>query len=919
MLQIREEQLRKLQQVLAAGSPKAVAEKLAAAGVPAAFDPATRTVAVADKRGHKTKVVFNADGAMTAVVRPSGLTTQVEADPVGPVRAVRLPSGDRIAYTRDAAGRTNSVAGPGGTTYRVEWDAKDRPLTHLFPDGKSNKYRYDDANGGYLAAWTDRGGATTRYEYAAGRTTVTDPLGRKLVYHTRQDTAVERTTYPDGTFEAFENDATKGGVRVTLRDGSTVWHQFDKKGNPSRSEWSDGRWLAMEFGDDGLTKVANDAGEVVLERGPGGRILAETTAAGRVEFAYDPDGRLESLTTPRGGKTAYAYDPDGRLEAITAWGRFAVRLAYGPDGGLQEIHYPNGVVERRNYDRPGLLTGVAWANARGDALGSQGYTYDSCERIVRVADTWGRGPTEGTVRTLEYDAEYRLRREVDGLTQRAVGEYAYDAKGNLIRANGAPNQVGPMDDLRSFGGTPLGSDRLGHLTKFPAATGTAQAEATFSVDGRLRAVRVGGAEVQYEYDGLCRRTSASGGGADTRFGWGGGQLLWEDRTATRGPGGRRDYVYLPGIANPIGFLEGGRAYWLHHDARGAVVRATDDAGRVVWRADYNAFGLAKEVVAEVRQPFRLAGQYCDDATGLHYNLVRYYHPKLQTYLSLDPKWQELEATNYSYCRNDPWNRADPNGMFGPLADYRHRGRQSAAVIGGVVGAISAPPGQRFAGFVSGAVGGAIAGAADGAALMLGPVAGAAVSTLGAGLGSAAQDLIMAKMTGQEVCVPCVVTNALVAMGINLAVLGLGAVAARLLPPAAKRAIAKWIAGKIPGPLGRWADATGREVGGEAGGEGSRGAGDEGRPRQGHRPDPVERGERSGRASGASLPLPRSTRTSSVRTEKGKFAGRTAVGRGTPRSANSRKGIIGNRPEVEGRRQRDDGSGRRGLRSGGTIW
>ena len=58
------------------------------------------------------------------------------------------------------------------------------------------------------------------------------------------------------------------------------------------------------------------------------------------------------------------------------------------------------------------------------------------------------------------------------------------------------------------------------------------------------------------------------------------------------------------------------------------------------------------------------GQYEDEETGLNYNLARYYSRCAVSYLaerSATGGAASTWATNYSYSRNDPWNRVGPKG------------------------------------------------------------------------------------------------------------------------------------------------------------------------------------------------------------------------------------------------------------------
>ena len=156
---------------------------------------------------------------------------------------------------------------------------------------------------------------------------------------------------------------------------------------------------------------------------------------------------------------------------------------------------------------------------------------------------------------------------------------------------------------------------------------------------------------------------------------------------------------------------------------------------MVWQADYDAFGNARiETGTEIFQPFRLAGQYLDDETGLHYSAARYYDPSLGRYLSMDLLFLEGGSDNfYAYCNGDPINGIDPTGEFifcailigaavgaaiGAGVEY-YRQKQSgdevdgfkvakAALIGGAIGAIG--------GGVGAAVEGAVAAGAAGTVL-----------------------------------------------------------------------------------------------------------------------------------------------------------------------------------------------------------
>jgi RHS repeat-associated protein len=219
---------------------------------------------------------------------------------------------------------------------------------------------------------------------------------------------------------------------------------------------------------------------------------------------------------------------------------------------------------------------------------------------------------------------------------------------------------------------------------------------------------------------------------------------------------------------PFAFREDGRTYWLQTDSRGAVIRAFDERGAVVWRGLYSVFGEVDERDVEVRQPWRLLGQYADEESGLNYSHARYYSPRIRSYLSRDPQWIHPEATNYSYARNDPWNRVDPFGALAPLLAVGIAGLVGATVGAAVALATGGDP-------VTGAIEGGIAGAGALMAVVLGASAAVVVAAgaVAAAVGAFVSQVVEDARSNKEVCVPCALKGAGVAALTDVALLGLG--------------------------------------------------------------------------------------------------------------------------------------------------
>ena len=531
------------------------------------------------------------------------------------------------------------------------------------------------------------------------------------------------------------------------------------------------------FGEEArVVGLQNEDADLQFAYDDAGNVLAETGEHGTVGYTYDADGRLVALETPWGDRIEYVYDEDGRVSSVADWDGRVVALTYAPDGTLETIRRPNGLTETHRYAQVGRLEQAEVVNEAGRVVSRQGYSYDLCERLTGITDQSGTGTAARESLRMEYDAEGRLLKESSGATGVPLAVYGYDANGNMTACNRSPIPVGRMDEPQAFAGASIRYDANGNMTLLPDGAG-GNLHCRFAANGTLREVETypltgynqtnQNQTWEYEYDGLSRRTAKTNGVTTWRYGWAQHQLLWEEvQTTPDALPIRRDYLWLPDSVTPIAFRENGRAFWLQADARDSIIRAFDEAGNVVWSARYDSFGQAEVQVNRVRQAWRLPGQYADEETGLHYNLARYYSPHIKSYLSRDPQWHEFGASNYSYCLNDPWNRADPFGAFAPLL-LALGAIAVGAVVGGVVAAVTG--GDPIAG----AVGGALTTAGAIVGFMVGGPAGALVGgVVGSAAGAFTESVIEQARHGGEICWKCAAKSAAIAAAIDVALLGL---------------------------------------------------------------------------------------------------------------------------------------------------
>ena len=104
-------------------------------------------------------------------------------------------------------------------------------------------------------------------------------------------------------------------------------------------------------------------------------------------------------------------------------------------------------------------------------------------------------------------------------------------------------------------------------------------------------------------------------------------------------------------------------YFVHSDHLNVPTVVTDKDKAIVWEGHRKPFGDTEVTVATIEQPFRFPGQYYDSETGLHYNLMRDYDPRLGRYVQSDPIGLGGGVSTYGYGGQNPIMAYDPTGEF----------------------------------------------------------------------------------------------------------------------------------------------------------------------------------------------------------------------------------------------------------------
>ncbi|GAS74959.1 putative deoxyribonuclease RhsC [Salmonella enterica] len=148
------------------------------------------------------------------------------------------------------------------------------------------------------------------------------------------------------------------------------------------------------------------------------------------------------------------------------------------------------------------------------------------------------------------------------------------------------------------------------------------------------------------------------------------------------------WLYEPGALTPGARYENGQLHYVVRDHMGTPRELLTETGEVVraqklsvWgKAEQYRFGgpgAANDEDNAPHCPWRFAGQYADDESGLHYNRFRYYDAETGQYVSPDPIGLRGGINPYSYVKN-PLMWIDPLGLTGWQID----GDKTTAILQG---------------------------------------------------------------------------------------------------------------------------------------------------------------------------------------------------------------------------------------------
>ncbi|MEZ6187924.1 MAG: RHS repeat-associated core domain-containing protein, partial [Planctomycetota bacterium] len=640
--------------------------------------------------GRVTRLSYDARGNLARLER-GGLSVALERDARGRVvqkqtadaltrvtyadgseRVAELSrGGETVRYVHDAAGRLRATRDAQGV---ARFDADGRPVGAALAGGlvarssvgpRGTRHEVRDAQGRVLrASERDLRGRLVKLEDVHGQvqTFAYDPQGRLI-----------ETDTPNAAPVRLSYDAQGRLIEVADAAGSLVGYTYGEDGALSVRDAAAGerrvtldalgRTVEVAQGEETLTQVFNERGQLVARATPAGRErfrygvdgeLSEAQGpAGRERRTYDARGLLASVEDGQGQALTARYDAQGRRVALeTPWGVVgyrrddagnltgvrlpdgqAIELELGPEGRRQVVRFPNGV--RVDYAWEGaLLTGVRAARGE-EVLLDRALRYDGQGRLVELTD-------EAGATRYAYDAEGRLISVERG----SEGErYTYDARGNRT-------DLGACDAGNRLQADGLAYDAWGRLVE---ADGHAL---RYDLDGRLIAATLAdGRELSWTLDHAGRRVARTLAGETTRYLHDGQNLA-----AVYGAQGLETaFVHGDGLDDTLAVLHDGAWHFPLVDQLQSVVGLTDGEGALLGRARYAAFGAVEASTLPAWCGLGFTGRPQDPELGWVDLRARFYAPSLARFTSPDPIGLRGGVNVYAYAGNAPLSFSDPLG------------------------------------------------------------------------------------------------------------------------------------------------------------------------------------------------------------------------------------------------------------------
>ncbi|TVX92497.1 polymorphic toxin-type HINT domain-containing protein [Paenibacillus agilis] len=669
------------------------------------YDVLGRTTLVTMPNQSQISYLYNDTHNHVQMKNTLGEVTEAWFDPLG--RKIRETQGlgqvkygydertSQLQWTDDAYGNRTSYS----------YDGFGRQIQTTYANGTSDRVEYDDAKLTLTTIDADQNRTKTTSD-VLGRAVLVEKLHNKQNY-----TPIERTEYNyagditasidgNGNRTSFQYDAARKLTAVTDASNQTTSYSYDLLGNLIETTYANQQKIKKEYDEFG-------------------RVVKKINGTGQEQrYYYDANGNLEKYIDRSGTETnnrydvmnqliqntvgtenvQYSYDTEGRMLTMTDH-RGTTRYEYQPSSGfLTTIQYPDGFKLENLYDlnkKIGYefsLPTWTFSKVRG--------TYDNVNQLKqlnifrgnfsnivsydRLANGLLAKQTFADAFVSQYQYEDTKLKQLTYLkngTAQNTFQYGYDANENITHRN-------ENNYITNFTYTPLNQIQT-----------SSEYNETYSYDARYNRQTLDSnrdpsiKEAQYEYDKKNRLIKVTGNHSPVTYSYTGDGLLYErveNNVRTRyyydadkrlvaegtvGADGKANITYTF-LYEVDGKLVGrqdrstGKPQYYQLNGHADVVALVDEAGNKLNEYRYDIWGKPLEERETVPNNLKYSSEYWDKTTGLQYLQSRWYDPSMGRFISEDTYEGELNdplsLNLYTYVENNPLMYHDPSGEYGVM-------------------------------------------------------------------------------------------------------------------------------------------------------------------------------------------------------------------------------------------------------------
>jgi RHS repeat-associated protein len=418
-----------------------------------------------------------------------------------------------------------------------------------------------------------------------------------------------------------------------------------------------------------LTGISDPSGTLAISYDIMGRVAQRDQVVNSnpytIKTAYDPAGRVQSVTYPDTSMVFYGYNGpvlDQVSDLSTTYAKYSGYTAQERPGA---VTFGNTVTTTYTYSSSSnvdcphdnfrlctITTALAGSNYQ-----QLRYDYDPGGNVSAIVD-----PLNGNNgnQSFGYDGLDRLTAATGPY---GMLNYLYDPIGNMIYNSQLGFYVYPPSGAASIHPHAVLNDGVNTYTydnsgNMVSVTGGAGRTLTYGPDNRLNGVVTAGpTTTSVVYDGEGHRVSKTVNGVTTVYI---GQLY---ECALGGNCSK----YIVAGNRRIASVDPSSTYYYHTDRLGSTSVITDQTGALVQTLVYFPYGATYANTGSVDVEHKFRGRELDDSTGLYFFGVRYYDPAPERFISADPTmaipFVPQALNRYSYELNNPLRLPDPVGTL----------------------------------------------------------------------------------------------------------------------------------------------------------------------------------------------------------------------------------------------------------------